>query len=146
MGRDHARVCIWVIIQDTCWRPIAHAHMLEVPKEKLIFLPRHSDFIHGLPTSTLPAISANVGAGPLTPADRLRLIYTYITSMHSDGGLGIIPGSKEWDHVVSVLGLHDRTFNDLWITSWTTRRIAPVKLERIREQVPVTSHQSDVIN
>ncbi|KIM72104.1 hypothetical protein PILCRDRAFT_746098 [Piloderma croceum F 1598] len=54
--------------------------------------------------------------------------------MTSDGGLGIIPGSEEWDHVDSVLGLHNREFNELWIRLWTTRQITSVKLEKIREQ------------
>jgi anoctamin-10 len=101
-------------------------------------LLRHSDFIYGLPTSTLPTISTE--SASLTPADRLRLVHTYITSTTSDGGLGIIPRSEEWDLVESVLGLHDHEFNEVWIRSWTTRQISSVKLEKIREQVCVFLH------
>ena len=71
---------------------------------------------------------------PLTPADRLRLIHNYITSMTSDGGLGIIPESNEWDRVDSVMGIHNREFNEAWIRLWT-RHITSVKVENIREQV-----------
>jgi hypothetical protein len=104
-------------------------------------LPRHSDFIYGLPTCVLPTISTESASHPpLTPADHLRLVYTYITSMTSDGGLGIIPGSEEWDLVESVLGLHDHEFNEVWIRSWTTRQITSVKLEKIREQACIFLH------
>lgn len=46
-----------------------------------------------------------------------------------------MPGSKDWDLVESLMALHDREFNDRWIRSWTTRQMASVKLEKIREQV-----------
>lgn len=58
--------------------------------------------------------------------------------MTSDGGLGIIPGSSEWDRVDSVLGLHNREFNEDWIRLWTTRQITSVKVEKIREQFGVS--------
>jgi anoctamin-10 len=61
--------------------------------------------------------------------------------MISDGGIGIIPGSKEWDRVDSVLGLHDHKFNEMWIRSWTTKRTAYFELEKIREQVLATLHK-----
>lgn len=107
---------------------------------------RHSDFLHGLPISDLPSITAEINSHPLFPADRLRLIHNYITSVTSDGGLGIVPGSKEWDHVDSVLGLHDPKFNEEWIRIWTTKQITSAKLEKIREQVHSSVHPSDLLN
>lgn len=93
---------------------------------------RHSDFLSGLPTTP-------VGPGDesmeLSPADRLRLIHAYITCIPADGGLGITPGSSDWDLVESIMALHDRSFNETWIRSWTPRQIASVQLEKIREQV-----------
>ncbi|KAF8883336.1 calcium-activated chloride channel-domain-containing protein [Gymnopilus junonius] len=57
------------------------------------------------------APAANVIA--LSPAERIRLVYTYITSTPSDGGLGISPEAPEWDLVESIFTLHDREFNEV---------------------------------
>ncbi|KAG2111424.1 calcium-activated chloride channel-domain-containing protein [Suillus cothurnatus] len=81
----------------------------------------HSDFLYGLPMSKLPSAN-DFESGPLSPADRIH------------GGLGIIPGRKEWGLVESVMALHDHDFNDDWIHLWTRHRIATVELEKIRDQ------------
>lgn len=92
---------------------------------------RQSDFLSGLPVKTLGEAEHT----SLSPADRIRLIYDYISSIPSDGGLGIVPGSSEWDLVESIMALHDREFNDTWIRSWTPRHVASVQLAEIRKQV-----------
>jgi hypothetical protein len=71
----------------------------------------------------------------LSPAERLRIIHEYVTSIPEDGGLGIVPLSAEWNFVESVLVLHDRKFNEAWIRSWSTRRISSAQLDKIRDQV-----------
>ncbi|KAG2053751.1 DUF590-domain-containing protein [Suillus hirtellus] len=100
---------------------------------KLIHCERHSDFLYGLPMSKLPSTS-DFESAPLSPADRIRLIHGFISSTPEDGGLGIIPGRKEWDLVESVMALHDHDFNDHWIRLWTRHRIASMELEKIRDQ------------
>ncbi|KAJ7902476.1 calcium-activated chloride channel-domain-containing protein [Mycena leptocephala] len=97
----------------------------------LIKRERHSDFLYGLPTT--PA-KREEETQPLSPADRIRLVHAFITSMPMDGGLGISPDSPEWDLVESVMALHDREFNERWIHAWTTSRFVSVKQERLREQ------------
>ncbi|KAG2065926.1 DUF590-domain-containing protein [Suillus decipiens] len=99
----------------------------------LIRCERYSDFLYGLPMSKLPSID-DFESGPLSPADRIRLIHGFISSTPEDGGLGIISGRKEWDLVESVMALHDHDFNDDWIHLWTHHRIASVELEKIRDQ------------
>lgn len=84
--------------------------------------------------SKLPSAN-DFESGPLSPADRIRLIHGFISSTPEDGGLGIIPGRKEWGLVESVMALHDHDFNDDWIHLWTRHRIATVELEKIRDQV-----------
>ncbi|KAF9461505.1 calcium-activated chloride channel-domain-containing protein [Collybia nuda] len=97
----------------------------------LIKRERHSDFLSGLPTTP---VAASDDIPTLSSADRLRLVHAFVTSMPADGGLGIAPGSSEWDLVESIMALHDREFNEAWIRNWTPRHIASVQLDKIREQ------------
>ncbi|KAF9529637.1 calcium-activated chloride channel-domain-containing protein [Crepidotus variabilis] len=95
---------------------------------ELVKRERHSDFLSGLPVTPAPNVL------PLSPADRIRLVHSFITSTPSDGGLGISPDAPEWDLIESIFPLHDRNFNELWIRAWKPRNIASVQLERIRDQ------------
>ncbi|KAI0741264.1 DUF590-domain-containing protein [Daedaleopsis nitida] len=101
--------------------------------KRLVQRERYSDFLCGLPT-TNPTGTRDLTNTPLTPADRLRLVYTYVTATPADGGLGVAPGSSTWDRVESVMVLHDHEFNESWIRAWTTRQLGFVKFDRIREQ------------
>ena len=102
---------------------------------------RHSDFLRGLPTSSIATLSAEALSDPstLSPADRVRLIHDYITSPIADGGLGIVPESKDWGRVEGLIALHDNEFNDMWIRNWTRKQIGfgigTVELDKIKEQV-----------
>ena len=75
----------------------------------------------------------------LAPADRVRLIHDYITSTTLDGGLGVLPGSKDWSRVESIMALHDHEFNDMWLRSWTRRQIGfgigSIELDKIKDEV-----------
>ncbi|KAF8074650.1 calcium-activated chloride channel-domain-containing protein [Lyophyllum atratum] len=102
------------------------SHVVNLAKRE-----RHSDFLSGLPTTPLGPEADPIS---LSPADRIRLVHAYVSSIPADGGLGITPGSSEWDLVESVMTLHDREFNERWTRSWTPRQIASVQLEKIREQ------------
>ena len=95
---------------------------------------RHSDFLNGLPSKHSIG-GEDLDATPLSPADKIRLVHSYITSTPQDGGLGIAPASAQWDRVESIMALHDHLFNDTWIRSWTTRQLGLVKSDKIREQV-----------
>lgn len=97
---------------------------------------RHSDFICGLPTAN-PTAALDLDSMSLSAADRLRLVYTYVTSTITDGGLGIAPGSSNWDRIESVMMLHDNKFNEEWIRSWTRKELGFVTLTDIRKQVRV---------
>lgn len=95
---------------------------------------RYSDFLCGLPTRN-PTGVRNLATEPLTTADRLRIVHTYVTATPGDGGLGVAPGSSAWDRVESVMALHDHKFNEQWIHSWTRRQLGFLKFDQIREQV-----------
>ncbi|CAG7851734.1 Uncharacterized protein C691.05c [Serendipita indica DSM 11827] len=91
---------------------------------ELIETERHTDFLHGLLTNAYHGEERDFAASPLSPADRVRLVHTYVTSATSQGGLGITSGNKDkWPSVQSVFALHDRTFNHTWLDSWTKRQL-----------------------
>jgi hypothetical protein len=100
-------------------------------------LSRHEDFLSGLPVTP---VSADSIIEPLSPADRIRLVHAYISSSPNDGGLGISPGTSEWDLVESITPLHDRHFNDAWVRGWKPYQLGAVHLNRIREQVRASVH------
>ncbi|XP_006462231.1 hypothetical protein AGABI2DRAFT_206493 [Agaricus bisporus var. bisporus H97] len=99
--------------------------------EGLIRRERHGDFLSGLPVTPVTADSL---IPPLSSAEKIRLVYTYVTSSPTDGGLGIAPGASEWDLVESITPLHDVNFNETWVRSWKLSQIASVKLGGIRDQ------------
>ena len=105
---------------------------------RLLTARRHSDFLHGLLTNTYPGENRDISSSPLCPADRIRLIHTYITASTSQGGLEIDSGSGKWPHVKSVFTLHDRVFNHNWIIDWTKRQLG---LHITFEELDVIQHQ-----
>ncbi|KXN83968.1 hypothetical protein AN958_00612 [Leucoagaricus sp. SymC.cos] len=99
--------------------------------ENLVKRERHADFLSGLPVT--PVTTQSI-IEPLSPSDRIRLVHAYICSSPSDGGLGISPGSTEWDLVESISPLHDRHFNKIWVRSWKPRQMKSAEQGRIRDQ------------
>ncbi|CAG8573086.1 16552_t:CDS:2 [Racocetra fulgida] len=51
--------------------------------------------------------------GPLTDAERLRLVHDIITNPLSEGGADINPGLGEFELIEGFLPLQDRTYNEL---------------------------------
>ncbi|KAF8625524.1 hypothetical protein AX17_006836 [Amanita inopinata Kibby_2008] len=99
--------------------------------DALVKRERHSDFLSGLPVTPL---SPGATIGSLSPADRIRLVCSYITSTPMDGGLGISPDAPDWDCVESMLPLHDREFNETWTKSWKPQQMATVSIGTIRDE------------
>jgi anoctamin-10 len=108
---------------------------------QLVQTEQHSDFVLGLPCSSLPSHPRDFTKEPLLPAERLRLVHGYVTSLTSEGGLGVAPGAPEWPRLESVMALHDSSFNDRWLHAWTHRQfgfgVGYGQLCRIREQVDI---------
>ncbi|KZP13192.1 DUF590-domain-containing protein, partial [Athelia psychrophila] len=94
----------------------------------------HTDFLSGLPTASIPSATKSFDDGPLSPAERIRLIHSHITSVPQDGGLGIAPQSDDWQFVDSILPLHDTDFNKTWLKVWTTTQFSTVNVSSIRAQ------------
>jgi len=116
--------------------------LLWTPPRKLAQLVTaqvHDDFLLGLPSSTLPGQIKDFVETPLSSGDRTRVVYSHITSLKVEGGLGIIPGVEEWPRLKSILALHDNDFNKRWIQDWTHRlrgfNIPLAELNKIRDEV-----------
>lgn len=57
----------------------------------------------------------------VTPAEKLRLVYDFLTSPSYDSGLGITPTVGEWAFVSSIFPPHDPELNMAWIKRWAMR-------------------------
>ncbi|TFY71282.1 hypothetical protein EVG20_g1738, partial [Dentipellis fragilis] len=101
---------------------------------RLIQRERHSDFLYGLISSSLPSATREHDPHSLSPAERVRLVHAYITSTPVDGGLGINPECEEWNRVESVMALHDSEFNKVWLHSIAKRQVGYEQLDTIRSQ------------
>ncbi|KAI6247696.1 hypothetical protein HI914_04254 [Erysiphe necator] len=86
-------------------------------------------------TPALLSLRSSIQEGPITRAERLRLVYTLITSPISEGGVGVTPNSNEWKYVDDIFPLHDNTHNKQWIKKISSRYILDAEnLAEIRDQ------------
>ncbi|KAG8703718.1 hypothetical protein FRC08_002668 [Ceratobasidium sp. 394] len=110
------------------------------PQSKLEQLAEHerrTDFVHGVTRARIPSLAATGDPNAVTPAERIRLVRTYITSPTLDHGLGIAPGASNWTRVQSVMALQDHDFNRAWLSDWTRKQVGfsipLVELDKIRD-------------
>ncbi|GJJ11388.1 hypothetical protein Clacol_005621 [Clathrus columnatus] len=134
---------------------LSHAQEIYVfvsaPPSKLAELynaQAHADFLLGVPAPSWRARSKNSDrtTPKLPSADKIRLVYEYITSLKVDGGLNITVGTPHsvsgftltlvshldtisdpglnfpHHNVKSIFTLHDQSFNRRWLESWTRQR------------------------
>lgn len=112
------------------------------PESKLELLAedeRRTDFVNGVGRARIPSLTSTGNASAVTPAERLRLVHTYITSPILDGGLGIAPGASSWTRIQSIMALQDRDFNSTWLSDWTRKQVGfsiPLpELDKVRDNV-----------
>lgn len=74
------------------------------------------DFLHDIRKSipSEPPSPEELEAN-LTPAEKLRLIHSFLTYPEYDHGLGITPNHGEWSFVKSIFPLQDTELNKKWI-------------------------------
>ncbi|POS82783.1 hypothetical protein EPUL_003547 [Erysiphe pulchra] len=63
----------------------------------------------------------------ITEAERLRTIYSLITSSKTEGGIGITPNNGDWKNVESIFPLHNNEFNKELIKKLNSRYIVDAK-------------------
>jgi len=96
-------------------------------------IQRDSNFIYGLPVNNLDSIATrNIS---LTDADRIRLVHDYITWTVADGGLAVVPRTKQWSRVTDIMTIHDQEFNERWLKAWSTHGVGSVDLDKIKDHV-----------
>jgi anoctamin-10 len=106
----------------------------------LLAYGRESDFVYGLPVHDLKSMSQETELRYLTPANRVRLVYSYVTSHPEEGGLDIAPLSAQWTRVQSILALHDPSFDSRWIKSLTRGiRGGSVQLDKVKDHASLSS-------
>ena len=74
------------------------------------------------------------GIVSLSDADRVRLVYDYITSAHR-GGLAVIPGTEQWSRVTDIIAIHDQEFDGKWLRERSTHAIGSPDLNKIKDYV-----------
>ncbi|KAH8828310.1 calcium-activated chloride channel-domain-containing protein [Flagelloscypha sp. PMI_526] len=79
---------------------------------------------HAFKLARIPLNAKSPAPSDLTAADRIRLVYTYITAVPQDGGLGIAKELPEWDCIESITALQSQHYNSLWLQEWTTHRVS----------------------
>ena len=84
--------------------------------------------------------SITAGDVELSDADRIRLIYDYITWTTADGGLAVVPGTEQWSRVTTIMAIHDQEFNERWLKAWSTHGVESIPLDKIKDHVSCISH------
>lgn len=107
--------------------------------EQLAENERRADFVYGVARAKVRSLASTANPAAITPAERIRLVHTYITSPTLDSGLGIAPGASNWTRIQSIMTLQDRDFNHTWLSDWTRRQVGfsiPIEeLDKIRDNV-----------
>ncbi|KEP50066.1 response to osmotic stress-like protein [Rhizoctonia solani 123E] len=110
------------------------------PENKLQQLAEHerrTDFVYGVARAKVPSLTSTGNPDAVTPAERIRLVYAYISSPKADSGLGVAPGSPHWTRIQSIMALQDRDFNRAWLSNWTRKQVGfsiPIsELDKIRD-------------
>ncbi|KAM0790940.1 hypothetical protein ACM66B_004245 [Microbotryomycetes sp. NB124-2] len=99
---------------------------------------RMADWLHGV-TSDKPAPKSphDFATDELTPAERIRLVYSILTTARSNGagsitqstasgtvaGLQPLPSPPTFPHVTAVFPPHDVQYNKQWIKNWSSTQL-----------------------
>lgn len=104
---------------------------------------RSQDFLHGVVTAEELSVDE-----PFKPAERVRYAHKRITTPYhpsSKGqGAGITTKCAEFPHVMDMMPLHDTSFNQAWIKTWSRVSLASIlygidqrDIDKLRDQFGV---------
>ena len=99
---------------------IEHADLQEMRQ-----IERSQDFLHGVVTAEELSMDE-----PFKPAERVRYTHKRITAPHrassAERGAGITARCAEFPHVMDMMPLHDSSFNQAWIKTWSHVSLASI--------------------
>ena len=88
-------------------------------------IERSQDFLHGVVTAEELSMDE-----PFKPAERVRYTHKRITAPHrassAERGAGITARCAEFPHVMDMMPLHDSSFNQAWIKTWSRVSLASI--------------------
>ncbi|RFU33654.1 hypothetical protein B7463_g2703, partial [Scytalidium lignicola] len=87
-----------------------------------VYRSRVQDWLYGVRTrAPEKQLQKALSDEPITPAEKLRLVYLLITKAENEGGAGITPNYGGWKNVKSIFPLHDSKFNSTWVKGLSTK-------------------------
>ena len=103
----------------------------------VVYRSRIRDWLHGVrQIQPVRETVDTLTGGPLSEAERLRVIHDLITAQRADGGAGITPKHGEWKFVEAIFPLHDHERNKKWLSQWAKKTfLTPQDLDDVRDAV-----------
>lgn len=103
----------------------------------VVYRSRIRDWLHGVrQIQPVKETVETLTEGPLTEAERLRIIHEMITLQNIDGGAGITPKYGDWEYVEVLFPLHDHERNKKWLSDWAKKTfLHPDDLDELRNCV-----------
>lgn len=83
---------------------------------------RLRDWLNGV-TVDVPEVEGSSDEGPVSPAERLRLVYDVLTESPSRSGIGLTPGYGEWSFIEQIFPLHNYKLNQSLLKRWSTKLV-----------------------
>ena len=88
-------------------------------------IERSRDFLHGVVTAEELSVDE-----PFKPAERVRYAHKRITAPYraasEEKGAGITARCAEFPHVMDMMPLHDSSFNQAWMKTWSRVSLASI--------------------
>ena len=104
---------------------LVFVHIEHAVLQEMRQIERSQDFLHGVVTAEELSMDE-----PFKPAERVRYTHKRITAPHrassAERGAGITARCAEFPHVMDMMPLHDSSFNQAWIKTWSRVSLASI--------------------
>lgn len=104
---------------------LVFVHIEHAVLQEMRQIERSQDFLHGVVTAEELSMDE-----PFKPAERVRYTHKRITAPYrassAERGAGITARCAEFPHVMDMMPLHDSSFNQAWIKTWSHVSLASI--------------------
>lgn len=104
---------------------LVFVHIEHAVLQEMRQIERSQDFLHGVVTAEELSMDE-----PFKPAERVRYTHKRITAPYrassAEQGAGITARCAEFPHVMDMMPLHDSSFNQAWIKTWSHVSLASI--------------------